>query len=61
MTDAQIDARALPLMNRMNEIGVPRCEVTEEVVARCCIHPHSRIYVHKTEDKMTILVKTWEE
>lgn len=61
MTESQLDSRALMVMNRMHAMGVPRCEATEEVVARVIMKPHGRIFVHKTEEQMTILVKTWEE
>lgn len=61
MTKAQLDSRALMVMNRMHAMGVPRCEATEEVVVRVILKPHGRIFVHKTEEKILILVKTWKE
>lgn len=60
MTEAELDALALPLMSRMAEMGVPRCEATEEVVARVISKPHGRIFVRKDEDTMVVLVHTWD-
>lgn len=60
-TKAEFEARARGVMNRMNEMGVPRCEATEEVVARVLIHPHGRIYVRFHDGNMTLLGRTWEK